>query len=61
RLIYNSQWVIEIAKAGRFDVVLQIPEGFDIDTLVAEQVSHWDETVEGGKRRVRVHFKRKLT
>jgi hypothetical protein len=61
RLVYNSQWVIEIAKAGRFDVVLHIPEGFDIDTLVAEQISHWDETDEGGKRRVRVHFKRKLT
>ena len=61
RLIYNSQWVIEIAKAGRFDVVLNIPEGFDIDTLVAEQVSHWDETAEGGRRRVHVHFKRKLT
>ncbi|NIS51689.1 MAG: hypothetical protein GWN67_11375 [Phycisphaerae bacterium] len=61
RLIYNSQWVIEIAKAGRFDVVLQIPEGFDIDTLVSEQVSHWDESVEGGRRLVRVHFKRKFT
>jgi hypothetical protein len=61
RLVYNSQWVIEIAKAGRFDVVLHIPEGFDIDTLVAEQVSHWDESVEDGQRNVRVHFKRKLT
>jgi hypothetical protein len=61
RLIYNSQWVIEIAKAGQFDVVLHIPEGFDIDTLVSEQVSHWDESVEGGRRKVRVHFKRKLT
>jgi len=61
RLVYNSQWVIEIAKAGRFDVVLQIPEGFDIDTLVAEQVSHWDESADAGKRDVRVHFRRKLT
>ncbi|MBL7152702.1 MAG: hypothetical protein ISS79_03230 [Phycisphaerae bacterium] len=61
RLIYNSQWIIEIAKAGRFDVVLQIPEGFDIDTLVAEQISHWDESADAGKRDVRVHFKRKLT
>jgi len=61
RLIYNSQWVIEIAKAGRFDVVLNIPEGFDIDTLVAEEVSHWDESVQTGPRQVRVHFKRKLT
>jgi len=61
RLVYNSQWIIEISKAGRFDVVLEIPEGFDIDTLTSEQVSHWDESVEGGKREVRVHFKHKLT
>ena len=61
RLVYNSQWVIEIAKAGRFDIVLQIPEGYDIDTLVAEEVSHWDESADAGKRQVRVHFKRKLT
>ncbi len=60
RLVYNSQWVIEIAKAGRFDVVLQIPEGYDIDTLLAEEVSHWDASVDAGKRDVRVHFKRKL-
>jgi len=61
RLIYNSQWLVEIAKAGRFDVVLNIPEGFDIDTLVAEEVSHWDESAQTGPRQVRVHFKRKLT
>ena len=61
RLVYNSQWVVEIAKAGRFDVVLNIPEGFDIDTLVAEEVSHWDESAQTGPRQVRVHFKRKLT
>jgi hypothetical protein len=61
RLTYNSQWVIEIAKAGRFDVVLKIPEGFDIDSLVAAQISHWDESADTGARDVRVHFKRKLT
>lgn len=60
RLVYNSQWDIEIAKAGRFDIALEIPEGYDIDTLVAEQVSHWDESVDAGGRHVRVHFKRKL-
>jgi hypothetical protein len=61
RLVYNSQWIIEIAKAGRFDVVLKIPKGYDIDTLVAEEVSHWDESVDTDNRDVRVHFKRKLT
>ena len=53
RLVYNSQWDIEIAKAGRFDIALEIPEGYDIDTLVAEQVSHWDESVDAGGRHVR--------
>ena len=61
RLVYNSQWIIEISKAGRFDVALEMPEGFDIDTLTSEQVSHWDESADGGKRDVRVHFKHKLT
>ncbi|MEN6427696.1 MAG: hypothetical protein ABFE13_20260 [Phycisphaerales bacterium] len=61
RLVYNSQWQIEIAKAGRFDVDLLMPEGFDIDALEAQEVSHWDESTEAGQRRVRVHFKHRLT
>ncbi len=60
RLVYNSQWDIEIAKAGRFDLDLLVPEGFDIDALEAQEVSHWDESTEAGQRRVRVHFKHKL-
>lgn len=61
RLVYNSQWVVEITKAGRFDVVLQVPSGYDIDALEGEQVSHWDESIEADRRLVRVHFKRKVT
>ncbi|MBP7050952.1 MAG: hypothetical protein KBE65_08060 [Phycisphaerae bacterium] len=61
RLVYNSQWGIEIAKAGRFDVDLLMPAGFDIDALEAQEVSHWDESTEAGQRRVRVHFKHRLT
>jgi len=61
RLVYNSQWNISIAKAGRFDVELLLPDGYDIDTLGAAQVSHWDESDDADQRQVRVHFKRKLT
>jgi len=67
RLVYNGQWEIEIAKAGRFDLDLLMPEGFDIDTLEAQETSHWDESPSGSgsgaadQRRVRVHFRRKLT
>jgi len=77
RLVYNSQWEIEIAKAGRFDLDLLIPEGFDIDALEAEEISHWDDSPAGSasaaparpdaasgkadQRLVRVHFKNRLT
>ena len=61
RLVYNSQWDIEIAKAGRFDIDLLMPEGFDIDALESPEVSHWDESTEADQRHVRVHFKHRLT
>jgi hypothetical protein len=61
RLVYNSQWTIEITKAGRFDVDLLMPDGFDIDALEAQEVSHWDESAEAGQRHMRVHFKHRLT
>ncbi|MBN1507652.1 MAG: hypothetical protein JW955_12445 [Sedimentisphaerales bacterium] len=61
RLVYNSQWEIEIAKAGRFDVDLLMPDDFDIDALEAQEVSHWDESTEAGQRRVKIHFKHRLT
>ena len=60
RLVYNSQWTIDIAKAGRFDLDLLLPQGFDIDSVAAAQMSHWDETVQANQRRLRIHFKRKL-
>lgn len=60
RLVYNSQWNIEIAKAGRFDIDLAVPEGFDIDALEGQPISHWDESADPNQRRVRVHFRRKL-
>jgi len=56
RLVYNSQWDIHITKAGRFNLDLHIPDGFDIDTLNAAQVSHWDESQNQGQRIVRIHF-----
>jgi len=60
RLVYNSQWDISISKAGRFNLDLQIPDGFDIDTLNAAQVSHWDESQTEDQRTVRIHFKHQV-
>ena len=60
RLVYNGTLEIHIAKAGLFSVDLRMPDGYDIDALGAEAVSHWDETVSEGRRTVQVHFKKRL-
>ena len=61
RLEYNVDLIVDIAKAGRFGVDLNLPAGYDIDTLVAEAVSHWDEQSDAeGVRTVRVHFRNKV-
>ncbi|QNN22960.1 hypothetical protein HED60_12005 [Planctomycetales bacterium ZRK34] len=60
RLAFNAELAVDVAKAGVFSIELKLPAAYDIDTLTAPQVSHWDETVEDGVRRVQVHFTQKL-
>jgi len=60
RLVYTGTLDLGVAKAGVFSVDLGLPEGYDIDTLAAPEVSHWDENVAGGKRTIQVHFRKKL-
>lgn len=61
RLVFNGTFAIDVSKAGIFSAHLLMPAAYDIDTLTAPQVSHWDETVEDGIRAVQVHFKKKHT
>ncbi len=60
RMVYSGEFAIAIAKAGLFSVDLRLSPDFDIDTLSAPEVSHWDELSEAGQRLVRVHFRHKL-
>lgn len=60
RLKYNGRLNVSIAKAGLFAMNLTIPAAYDIDTLTAAPISHWDEQVEGDRRRITVHFKQKV-
>lgn len=59
RLVYNGEIRISVAKAGVFSLDLSIPEGYDIDTFVSPEMSHWDEALTKG-RVVQVHFRNKL-
>jgi len=60
RLVYNGTLGIEATKAGVFSVAVKIPKNYDIDSLSAAQVSHWDEQMEKESRVVNIHFKKKL-
>ena len=59
RIVLTSRLALDIAKAGVFTVWLDLPDGFDIDSLTGDEVSHWDETRENGHA-VAVHFTRQV-
>ena len=60
RLVYNGELKVNVAKAGVFSLRLNIPEGYDIDSLEGTRVSHWDDEREDENRSVQVHFSSKL-
>ncbi len=55
----TSRLNVTISKSGIFALRIQIPEGFDIDALSGDAVSHWDE-VNTGTREVVVNFKKQV-
>ena len=67
RDVLSTTLELAIAKAGIFSVKLQIPEGYDIETLTGRDVSHWDDTRRTGQsgdtnavRQVEVFFKKRV-
>lgn len=55
----TSRLNVTVSKSGIFALRIRIPEGFDIDSLTGDAVSHWDE-VNGDTREVVVNFKRQI-
>lgn len=43
RLVYQSEFVVAVSKAGVFKAQLRVPAGYDIDALSANGSTHWDE------------------
>ncbi len=61
RTVLSTRLDLAISKAGVFDVVLELPAGFDLETLSGADVSHWDDMPgTNGVRRVVVTFARQL-
>jgi hypothetical protein len=57
RLALSSRLSLSIARAGIFDLRLDLPESFDIESLTGDDISHWDEVRDGGHG-VIVHFQK---
>ena len=55
----TSRLNVMVSKSGIFSLRIRIPEGFDIDALSGDTVSHWDE-VNTGTREVVVNFKKQV-
>jgi hypothetical protein len=60
KFTYNGRLAVEVLKAGVFSLELGIPAEYDIDSLTAPGLSHWDDSTEAGVRAVLVHLKQKL-
>lgn len=55
----TSRLNVAVSKSGIFALRIRIPEGFDVDSLTGDAVSHWDEVSADG-REVVVNFKRQI-
>ena len=56
----SSRLNVTVSKSGIFSLRIRIPEGFDVDSLSGDAVSHWDETGAGARELV-VNFTRQIT
>lgn len=55
RIVLSSRLSLDCSKAGVFFISLQMPEGYDVESLTGQDISHWDE-VDEDSGEVRVHF-----
>ncbi|MEX2215677.1 MAG: hypothetical protein WD768_16315 [Phycisphaeraceae bacterium] len=60
RLTLTGGVLIDVSKAGVFNVALTFPAAYQVETLTSPAISHWDDTVENGVRTVTIHFREKL-
>ena len=58
RFVLSSRLELNIAKSGVFSVTLQVPKDYEVESLSASQLSHWDEDP-SDKGLIHVHFRNK--
>lgn len=59
RVILSSRLTVMVSKAGIFSLKLNVPDGFDVETLTGQDISHWDELTDK-ERSVVIHFTKQV-
>ena len=60
RTILSGTLEVSVAKAGLFALHLDLPEGYEIESLTGRDVSHWDDSRRGGQQGVEVFLTRRV-
>ncbi|MFD0893405.1 hypothetical protein KBB96_18420 [Luteolibacter ambystomatis] len=56
RMVLAVDLAVTITRTGVFRVVLEVPEGLEIEAVTGDALSHWTESKDGGKRLVTLHL-----
>lgn len=56
RTLLKVDATVEITRAGIFRFGFVVPEGFEVESLSGEALSHWNESGEGAERSVTAHL-----
>jgi hypothetical protein len=56
RLVVSSDLSVSITRTGVFRLVLELPEGLEVETATGEGLSHWTEGRDAGRRSVTLHL-----
>jgi len=56
RVVLNVNAVVEITRAGLFQLSFPLPGGFEVESLTGPGLHHWAESNEGDRRQVILHL-----
>ncbi|TAE77417.1 MAG: hypothetical protein EAZ84_04160 [Verrucomicrobia bacterium] len=56
RMVLGVDLVASITRAGLFKLELEIPKGFEIESVTGPALAHWTESVDGANRLLNLHL-----
>jgi hypothetical protein len=56
RVVLAVNFVVEISRAGLFQLSFPLPDGLEVESLTGAALHHWAELSEGGKRKIVLHL-----